>query len=276
VIRCIHRGRLNEILITEQNERPFLIKRSRRYESARPRRLAIECWALNHARDLGLPVPAVITYQGGGGGETIYLEQMSGHKLSEVVTELKLVAFYELGLEIGKLLKRSCKGFGWIDPESQTGVFTDWPAFLGSYVRRYSPKVIGEGIMSESEVKGIYTKLQDLPSVKSTLIHRDLKANNLLMKDGHLTAILDWENAILGDGLFDLAVLSARLGPCSEIPPAAQEGYEKIVGAIDHFRLDLYIPVVLIGEIEFRMTRSYPFESHARRLRNTIKDLDLS
>jgi len=42
-------------------------------------------------------------------------------------------------------------------------------------------------------------------SGRRAIIHRDVGCHNLLAKDGHLTAILDWETALIGDPAQDIA-----------------------------------------------------------------------
>jgi len=44
----------------------------------------------------------------------------------------------------------------------------------------------------------------DLPEHRH-LVHGDFGANNLLVRDGRVTGVLDWESAMIGDPLYDLA-----------------------------------------------------------------------
>lgn len=80
-----------------------------------------------------------------------------------------------------------------------------------------------------------------LPQSEAVLLHGDFWPGNLLWRDGRLAAVIDWEDACLGDPLVDLG--PARLELLWAWGEAAAEGftgdYERLSGrALD--RLPLY------------------------------------
>jgi aminoglycoside phosphotransferase (APT) family kinase protein len=62
---------------------------------------------------------------------------------------------------------------------------------------------------------------------KSVWLHGDLKADNLLARDGHLHAVLDWELAAVGDPAADYATAWVF------IDPIAREHFRKALGLSD-------------------------------------------
>ncbi len=194
------------------------------------------------------------------------MQKILGEPLTHLSNRIRRKVFHDCGGQLGKLLGGSFRDYGWVDPEKKSGTFENWSTFLISFVDRYGSTLISDGILTDRQVRRLKIKLGSLPTVKPTLIHRDLKPSNLLAKGGCLSGILDWENAIIGDGLFDLAVLIARLGLDSKDAAAARRGYEGKAGSVDDEKLNVYVPVVLIGEIAFRRRRGHPFSTYARRL----------
>lgn len=57
-----------------------------------------------------------------------------------------------------------------------------------------------------------------------TLTHQDFHHGNLLMEDGVLTAVVDWENARIGDTAFDLLTLYFWATAARVLGPAASAG----------------------------------------------------
>jgi aminoglycoside phosphotransferase (APT) family kinase protein len=203
------------------------------------------------------------------------MEAVSGDRLTRFPAAVKKQVFYELGPQIAKLLKGRTTGYGWITLARNTGAYRDWRTFLTDFTDRYTAVLIKKGIISRIAVEKLKVRLHSLPQLEPALVHRDLKPNNILVKNGHLGAILDWENAILGDNLFDLGVIVGRLGKESEATKAVIKGYEKEVGNIDRNRLELYSLVALIGEVDFRLKHGLPITRYAARLHRTLQQVGI-
>lgn len=80
-------------------------------------------------------------------------------------------------------------------------------------------------------------------SPKATLVHGDFRLGNLVVKDMHVSGVLDWEMADIGDPWFDLALLcappvAADWDRCG-LPPLSTviDGYEARQGPIDRGHL---------------------------------------
>lgn len=61
--------------------------------------------------------------------------------------------------------------------------------------------------LSGSEIEPLLPGLSEIPAAgnSTVLLHGDFWPGNLLWENGRLTAIIDWEDAIMGDPLIDLA-----------------------------------------------------------------------
>lgn len=82
-------------------------------------------------------------------------------------------------------------------------------AFLGEPVTicaEMAQPAEGE-LFDEAEVRAVLTTrpLVDSPTRPLTLLHGDFWPGNSLWQDGKLVAVIDWEDAMLGDPLLDLA-----------------------------------------------------------------------
>jgi aminoglycoside phosphotransferase (APT) family kinase protein len=58
----------------------------------------------------------------------------------------------------------------------------------------------------EPEVRAVLGPMWPPPPVPSSLVHGDVWPGNLLWKDGELVAVIDWEDAGVGDPLYDVAI----------------------------------------------------------------------
>jgi aminoglycoside phosphotransferase (APT) family kinase protein len=76
--------------------------------------------------------------------------------------------------------------------------------------------------------------------VRSAVLWGDPGAHNLLVADGHVSALLDWELTHVGDPLDDLgAAVWSCLGSLD--PEAVVAGYEEIAGGVDRQRLSYFV-----------------------------------
>ncbi len=83
-----------------------------------------------------------------------------------------------------------------------------------------------------------YKPVIDIP--KGTLVHHDLADHNIMHVDGTITGIFDWDRAIIGDPVLDLASCPTWKThyPREEI---LIEGYKSIRSLPDHFTEKMYI-----------------------------------
>lgn len=105
----------------------------------------------------------------------------------------RLAAFHWSAVEYIERLDRTLRGFDW----------DGWPAGLRDLLRRTAEGLAGES----AEVLGA---ARDLGLVG--LCHQDYRPNNLLVRDGKIVAILDWDLARRDHQLYDMAVAALQFG----------------------------------------------------------------
>lgn len=168
-----------------------------------------------------------------------------------------------------------------IDPAAVgLGDFGRPDGFLERQVRRWSKQL--ESSYSR-ELEGI-TELRDslaarVPDTRrATVVHGDYRLDNVVVGDGDISAVLDWEMATLGDPLTDLGLLvvywegfngiernpiAKGIGPEYGFPPAREllERYTRRSGT-DLSELDWYIAfgyfkiAVILEGIHYRFTHN--------------------
>ncbi len=111
---------------------------------------------------------------------------------------------------VAKIHRLAVHGYGW-PQKTDTGVkgsYDSWLAFLDADVpvwlesmRTVAPDVLVKKI--ENYYKEARSELRD---VRSTLVHGDVtNTSNVLIHEGQVTGIIDWEWALLGDPAWEFA-----------------------------------------------------------------------
>ncbi len=223
-----------------------------RYESVRPKRLGIEAYALQKALEYGLAVPAVKSYGlNSKEQEYLILDKISGTNASE--TDIPLERVYELvGKQFAKI-PLEYGTFGWIDPQSHEGSSSSWSNFMIQYITKYADRLRRRGEIDSNQTKRIISLVsQNVPNLKkSGLVHRDLKPLNIIVMNG-VPFVLDWENVMLGDPLFDLGVLHSRFSNDERITKGFMYGLLGNACSTEQKRaITVYSLVNLVGSICF-------------------------
>lgn len=113
---------------------------------------------------------------------------------------------------------------------------------------RESP--VGDGVFDEAYAR-LVDLSADLPETRS-LVHNDLMHFNVLTNDNQITAVFDWANAMYGDFLYDLAMLTFW-GPMHEPikgidwEQAARDHYKAIGLDLPEFERRLQCCMIHIG-----------------------------
>lgn len=105
------------------------------------------------------------------------------------------------------------KGFGFIYPEKQErlcGINGDWFDFLGCHLERHLSILLDTGDVNVAESKEVLCYMDraktELGRVQSHLLHGDCGNHNMIVKKSNEVVLIDWEDALLGDPLFDVAL----------------------------------------------------------------------
>lgn len=121
---------------------------------------------------------------------------------------------FELGHFIAKLSEISLDGFGLFNEHAASnqqlvGQHKSMHDYvMTKVIEDLAYLVTAKVIMPKvsSKIETLLAESKDLLNVdQGTLVHHDLADHNLLYKDGHLSAVFDWETAVSGDVALDLA-----------------------------------------------------------------------
>lgn len=184
------------------------------FETARPKRLEIEAYAMSKAYEYGLDVPKVREYgTNDAGQEYLIMEKIEGVSVAspELPTPLENV-YINLGGRFS-IIPPEHNTFGWITSGSHTGNHPTWPSFLIEHVQKYASGLRNRGSIDSPTTDQIVMLVENqTPNIsRASLVHRDLKPLNLMLNNSGAVCVLDWECSMLGDPLFDAGVLHSRL-----------------------------------------------------------------
>ena len=265
------RGRLNvtEFISDEVIQKTSIVK-----ESVRPYRLKVESWVLAQAKARGINVPNVIDYyHDKNGREVLVLERIQGQSLLWRCSQENIKCMSEAGEQIRVLNNTPLDcGWGWINPFTMTGVSESWQAFLLLYTQYYHKLLLEKNILEESHFQILYRLIDniDFKDSKPCLVHRDIKPSNLIKGNCGKVWIIDWENAILGDSLYDLATFGMRYGHGVLWNSLVQE-HEFDFSSPKYI---FYEILVLIGLIEFYREFKINYSGRQKQLCRLIQRLD--
>ncbi len=97
-----------------------------------------------------------------------------------------------------------------------------------------------------------YRPMMDIP--KGSLVHHDLADHNFMHVDDHITGIFDWENAVVGDPVLDLASCPTWT---THYPREEKllEGYRSVRSLPDHFieKMQIYRLRTMIWKMVFAL-----------------------
>lgn len=262
------KGRLNTMeFVNEEIVRKIGVVQ----EEVRPYRLKVEAWALSQARSRGVNVPCVLDYyRDSNRREVLVLKRIHGKHLSRCISQENTECMFKVGAQMVLLSNAPLDcGWGWINPSTMTGVSESWQSFLLLYVQTYYKLFIEKNILEESHFQTVYRAIDsiDLNGLKSCLVHRDIKPSNLIKGNNGTVWIIDWENTILGDSLYDLAIFGARYGH-GVLWENLVLGYGFDVSSLKY---TLYEIIGLIGLIDFYREYKINYSGRQKQLCRLIQ-----
>jgi hygromycin-B 4-O-kinase len=177
-----------------------------RFFSERFRQMEIPARSVLHEGDFaGLHFTVAAKVQGKG---------LSQLPLSEFMAVLP--SAMDILLRIASVDTSDTTGYGWLDVNGN-GKFASWREHLcqvrdeepGQFYDRWH-ELFDSTFLDRKVFDHYYTKMEDLidltPS-RRELVHGGFGYGNVLVNDGQIAAVLDWQDARYGDPVFDLAYM---------------------------------------------------------------------
>lgn len=196
-----------------------------------------------------LPVPRIEATGTCGGLYYSIAEKVPGKPVSSLEKEEKQAA----GRVISSLIERfgemnrirvgDTAGYGWISPSGEAS-FASWGDHLASVFKEEQegffagwPALFEQGILERDffeEMYGIMIELVRYAPQERYLVHGDFHHGNMLSDGRAITGIVDWELAMYGDFMFDVATFDLW-SPGLHFPQRLREAWEKEGRVIPHF-----------------------------------------
>lgn len=243
-------GESQEVYEIQKNpQKKFVIKISRKEE----KQLERIVWVSKHLRQLHLPVPRILymkTVFVRNRSLVFYLEKkIQGQSLLLFLSQQKKVnrrklnsLMYGFGRMLKKIHSVKTSGFDLIDGRGK-GQFKTWNDFmLDPLQRRKEFQIMAKKIhIKERYVNlalSLLLKYQEVyKNVEPRLLYGDLSPKNLLVYDFKITGLIDFEDAMSGDPVFDFARWSF-FGYFHQIPlKLIYPGYDQRVLSQKNFAL---------------------------------------
>jgi aminoglycoside phosphotransferase (APT) family kinase protein len=192
---------------------------------------------------------------------------------------------FELGQYIARLSEVSLEGFGLFDAKAlSTQQLVGQHPSMHDYVMTnvaedlvylVTAKVITPEVSSKIET--LLEESKDLINIdQGTLVHHDLADHNLLYKDGHLSAVFDWETAVSGDVALDLASCPTwgTLYPREE---QMLKGFQSIreLPSLWSEKRDIYRLRTMLWKMVYTIRANILTEARAQRFTNALKPFGL-
>ncbi len=127
-------------------------------------------------------------------------------------------AFQDLGMNFSEIHKIKGKYYGTLRVGSLSlmelvGMYKDWNDFLHVNLTKHIDKCLMLGVFDKKTsdfINNVFKKTK-INTRKISLLHNDPGQRNVITKNGKIVGVLDWEDAILGDPLWDIAFIDTFL-----------------------------------------------------------------
>lgn len=221
VVPLAHQGTFHQLFRAEMPDGTNWIVRTNLLSSiTHDLDLHVDAWAYRVLSERGLPSLRVLdvdTSRERVDFDYEILEEASGESLRvfDEDDSLILPRLADLGRFLAKVHAIPTNGFGWIDPgpllddraANPSGLFASWGDYLGLRLDEHVGICVEHAIITADVGVEISSRLAQHPDVaQPALLHGDLGNHNVFHDQTRgISAVIDWEDCLSGDPVFDLA-----------------------------------------------------------------------
>lgn len=170
-------------------------------------------------KEKGIPLREMIGHGDYQGYRYIITEKVFGTDFGKLTKEEFQESIEDVMAVLHKISETDIgrfQGYGWLDEEGN-GKFESWTSHLMNVYEEEPGCFYGEWFelfdttfLERDQFDHYFAKMKEqfrfLPDVRK-LIHSGYCGGNILVENGKVTAVLDWQDARYGDPLFDLAYM---------------------------------------------------------------------
>lgn len=232
------------LLVLESGQRVVLRRFSGpRWSTAGPGAAVNEAKVLKILEGSAVPAPRLLAVDAAGercGTPSVLMEFMPGRRMllpdmNALVTALAraMAAIHDVTAPaVASLPDETAAILRELDRESAATDEVQHPGLEWQVVSERRPSSSGDGL-DATLWQLVGEQWPPLLATSSHLIHNDFSTSNLLFVDGHLTAVLDWEDSARGHLAYDVSFcrMSTALTLGVEVGDLVKAAYEAEVGA---------------------------------------------
>ena len=249
--------------VVQDDTRSWIVKLDTETTSSRRHKLQTEVWAATLAAKVGVPTARyTLTGTTSGGVAYAVYEFVPGTHLRLTFPNRRSGTLVEsLGQQVGLLNRVRLQGFGWPEPVTSRGSHADWPMFMRDWAGEGLQRLMASGMVPARELRFISEVIEADVSLYALatgrLVHRDLQPKNVLVHSGRIVGILDWENAIIGDPVIDLAIFRLSRS-CARWTKHIMDGYSSNWDTLMERRLVFYSIACGAIQVAYRVKNHRP------------------
>lgn len=172
-------------------------------------KLMAQAWAFEKWKNLGLPVPKIFFVE----KDYLIEEMIEGTDMNDadLSLEQQQKIMYTLGKIVHKMHTVKTQKFGYFKKPG-IGEKDNWKTYVEKDFRGNLTEITKAKLITEQLNKKINTFFNERRDILNfsnpRLLHQDLSYDNIMVKNGKLSGIIDASDAISGDPMQDLAVIN--------------------------------------------------------------------
>jgi hygromycin-B 4-O-kinase len=227
--------------------------------------MALECGLMGEVRARGLPVPACEFREVRGRG-VHRVERVPGQSL-ETLDDDETRVTEGLGWAaqfLARLHRVRGTGYGPLSAAKLpqlAGIHAQWDEYLRVRLAEHVRQCEAIGAIDAAEGSEIHARFAamaaDLRAPPSALLHGDPGPHNFIVDARGLRGVIDWEDALLGDPLFDLASLATFQPERRHAAIVSAYGVELARGSAARQRFWLYFLRIALAKTVHRHRFGY-------------------